>query len=301
MSMSVIVINETMKHLFAFLSAILLLSACSKGGDGDEVIFDPDLHPVVANTGRLLSVDGSKIHIAYSYDAEGRVTYSEMFDSAFYVVKRIGEYKYESDRITITFREFKELPNGEHNFDYSADYVRDDTLFLVCGRVDSMAGGMRNSKNSFFYKFRYNERGELTYVRNDNVRRDQQGKLAEKPWYSEIITLDWQDGNVCRKTCVFPMQRDTTTSSYVYSSLTGPLVLSDPRNVLPDLEPLILTGYFGACCKNLYTRVDANDGSEQREYQLDEQGRVSLIKSNVVWDDGVTHDYAYSIQWVGDN
>ena len=52
--MDVIKINETMKHLFAFLSAILLLSACSKSSDGDEVIVDPDLHPIVTNTGQFL-------------------------------------------------------------------------------------------------------------------------------------------------------------------------------------------------------------------------------------------------------
>jgi hypothetical protein len=79
--MDVIKINETMKHLFAFLSAILLLSACSNSTDDNEVIVDPDLHPIVLNTGQFLSMDGGHSHLAYSYDADGRVVRAEHFDT----------------------------------------------------------------------------------------------------------------------------------------------------------------------------------------------------------------------------
>ena len=295
--MDVIKEKETMKPLFAFLSALLLLSACSKGSDSDNVIVEPDLHPIVTNTGTLLSVDGSRMHIAYSYDAQGRVTYAERFDTTWYIVKKIGEYKYDADRIYITFQEFEELPNGEHNFDYSRDIVRDDTLFLASGRVDSCAGAMRNRFNSFFYKFRYNENGELTYVRDDNVRKDRQGKLEEKPWYTEIYLLDWQDGNVLRRTTIDPIHRDTTSCTFSYSSLTGTFIVSEPRNVLPDFEPLMQTGYFGKSCKNLFEGLEAKSYAERTEYVLDEQGKISRVTSNVTFDDGVTHDYAYNIRW----
>ena len=290
-----------MKHLFAFLSAILLLSACSKGSDSDEVIVGPDLHPVVNNTGKLLSVDGSGMHIAYSYDEEGRVTYAERFDSSWYVVKMIAEYRYEADRIYVTFQEFEELPGGERNYSYSRDYVRDDTLFLRDGRADSCAGAMRNSLNSFFYQFRYNENGELVYARDDNFLRDRKGKLAEQPWYTEIIKLDWQDGNVCHKTFVDPIHRDTTVCNYSYSPLTGCLVVSEPRNVLPDFEPLMAAGYFGKSCKNLPESIEATDYKQNTEYLTDEQGMLRQMMSNVTWDDGVSHDCAYSIRWAFGN
>ena len=290
-----------MKHLFAFLSAILLLSACSKGSDGDEVIVDPDLHPVGANTGKLLSVDGSGMHIAYSYDEAGRVVYAERFDSSWYVVKMTGEYRYEADRIYVTFQEFEELPGGERNFNYSRDYVRDDTLFLADGRVDSCAGAMRNRNNTFRYSFRYNERGELTYVRDDNFKRDPMGKLEEKPWYTEIYLLEWQDGNVLRRTNIDPIQRDTTVCTYSYSSQTGSVIVGEPRNILPDFEPLMQTGYFGKSCKNLFEGLEAKSCRERAEYLLDERGMVRQMKSNVTWDDGMSHDYTYSILWADGN
>lgn len=286
-----------MKHLFPFLSAILLLSACSKGSDGDEVIVEPDIQPIVTNTGELLSVDGSRMHIAYNYDEAGRVVYAERFDSSLYVVKMIGEYKYEADRIYITFQEFAEIPNGERNSAYSGAYVRDDTLFLQNSRVDSCAGAIRNRNNSFRYMFRYNERDELTYVRDDNFKRNYRGKLEEKPWYTEIYQLEWQDGNILRRTNIDPIHRDTTVCTYRYSSLTGSCIVSEPRNVLPDFEPLMQTGYFGKSCKNLFESIEAKTHTTQTSYQLDEQGKVGLVKSNVTWDDGTSLDYTYSIRW----
>lgn len=290
-----------MKHLFAILSALLLLSACSKGSEGDEVIVEPDLHPIVTNTGKLLSVDGSRMHLAYNYDEEGRVVYAERFDTSWYVVKKIGEYKYDADRIYVTFQEFEEKLNGERNTAYSGEYVRDDTLFLASGRVDSCAGTFRNRLNSFFYKFRYNENGELTYVRDDNVRKDRQGKLENKPWYTEIDLLEWQDGNVLRRTTIDPIHRDTTSCTFSYSSLTGSFIVSEPRNVLPDFEPLMQTGYFGKSCKNLFEGLEAKSYTERIEYMLDEQGKVGRMKSNVTYDDGVTHDYAFNIRWTDSN
>jgi len=286
-----------MKRLLAILSVLALLSACTNDTDDGDVIVDPDLHPVVLNTGKLLSIDGSRMHIAYSYDEMGRVTYAEQFDTTWYIVKKIGEYRYDANRIYISFMEFEEKLNGERNSAYSGEYVRDDTLFLIGGRVDSCAGAMKTSLNSFFYKFRYNEQGELIYVKDDNVHRDRKGKLEVKPWYTEIYLLEWQDGNVLRRTSIDPIHRDTTICDYRYSSLTGSFVLNDPRNVLYDFVPLMQSGYFGKSCKNLSGGLEAKNFTEQTNYMLDEQGMVSQMKSNVIWDDGVSHDYEYSIRW----
>ena len=203
-----------MKRLLAILSVLALLSACTNDTDDGGIIIDPDLHPVVLNTGKLLSIDGSRMHIAYSYDEMGRVTYAEQFDTTWYIVKKIGEYRYDANRIYISFMEFEEKLNGERNSAYSGEYVRDDTLFLIGGRVDSCAGAMKTSLNSFFYKFRYNEQGELIYVKDDNVHRDRKGKLEVKPWYTEIYLLEWQDGNVLRRTSIDPIHRDTTICDY---------------------------------------------------------------------------------------
>lgn len=286
-----------MKHLFAILSALALLSACTNDTDDGGIIIDPDLHPVVLNTGKLLSIDGSRKHIAYSYDEMGRVTYAEMVDTTWCIVKKIGEYRYDANHVYITFQEFEEKPNGERNTAYSGEYVRDDTLFLVDGRVDSCAGAMRTSLNSFFYKFRYNEQGELIYVKDDNVHRDRKGKLENKPWYTELYLLDWQGGNVLRKTSIDPIHRDTTICDYRYSSLTCSFVVSDPRNVLYDFEPLITTGYFGKSCKKLLIGLETKDIVEHIEYLLNEQEMVGQMKSNVTWYDRVSHDYAYNIRW----
>lgn len=304
--MDVIKENETMKHLFAFLSAILLLSACSNSTDSDDVIVDPDLHPIVTNTGQFLSMDGGHTHLAYTYDAEGRVVRAERFDTTWYVVKWLAEYSYANDRIYIKYQEFAEMPNGEHDPNYSRDFCHYDTLFLVGGRVDSLAGFRPQSRqvgeNCHFLKFRYNERGELFSIRNDNVKRYPYARYkAGEPWYTELYTLEWQDGNITGRTCTIPQEKKTETWKYSYSELTGSLPGSDPRNVLFELVPLISNGFFGADCRNLVQSVKADDFTEQIEYLLDEQGRVSLIKSNVVWDDGMVRDYAYSIQWVGDN
>lgn len=284
-----------MKRVIALFPTILLLLACSESLDGTD---DPDLSPVVLNTGRLLSIDGSGMHIAYTYDEMGRIIYAERFDTAWNVVKMIGQYTYDTDLIYITFQEFAEKPNGDRDPDYSLDHVHYDTLFLENDRVDSVAGARQDGRNCFFYKFRYNERGELTYVRDDNVKRDRQGKLADKPWYTEIILLDWQDGNVLRKSQINSRRPDTTAATYTYSSLTGNVILSEPRNVLPDFEPLMQTGYFGKGCRNLFNGCETKATKEHIEYQLDGQGMVCQMKSNVIWNDGINHDYTFAIKWV---
>ena len=231
--MDVIKEKETMKHLFAFLSAILLLSACSNSTDSDDVIVDPDLHPIALNTGQFLSMDGGHTHLAYTYDAEGRVVRAERFDTTWYVVKWLAEYSYANDRIYIKYQEFAEMPNGEHDPNYSRDFCHYDTLFLVGGRVDSLAGFRPKSRqvgeNCHFLKFRYNERGELVSIRNDNVKRYPYARYkAGEPWYTELYTLEWQDGNITGRTCTIPQEKKTETWKYSYSELTGRRRLSQP-------------------------------------------------------------------------
>ena len=300
--MDVIKENETMKHLFAFLSAILLLSACSNSTDSDDVIVDPDLHPIVTNTGQFLSMDGGHTHLAYTYDAEGRVVRAERFDTTWYVVKWLAEYSYANDRIYIKYQEFAEMPNGEHDPNYSRDFCHYDTLFLVGGRVDSLAGFRPQSRqmgeNCHFLKFRYNERGELISIRDDNVKTYPYARFkAGEPWYTEMYTLEWQDGNICKRTCIIPQTRDTTVWNYRYSELAGSLPGGDPRNVLFDLVPLISTGYLGADCQNLLQSVESDEFTEQIEYILDEQQMVCQTKSTINFSDGLTHCFNYQIKW----
>ena len=300
--MDVIKINETMKHLFAFLSAILLLSACSNSTDDNEVIVDPDLHPIVTNTGQFLSMDGGHVHLAFDYDAEGRVVRAERFDTTWYVVKFLAEYSYAKERIYIKYQEFAEMPNGEHDPNYNRDFCHYDTLFLVGGRVDSLAGYRPRSsqvdENSFFLKFRYNERGELISIRNDNVKRYPYARYkAGEPWYTELYTLEWQDGNITGRTCITPQQKKTETWKYSYSKLTGSLPGSDPRNVLFDLVPLISAGFFGTDCRNLMQSMEADDFMEQIEYVQDDRQMVSQVISITNFSDGLVHHYNYQIRW----
>ena len=291
-----------MKHLFAFLSAILLLSACSNGADDNNLIVDPDLHPVRLNTGELLSMDGGHTHLAFDYDAEGRMVRAERFDTVWYLVKWLAEYSYAKDRIYIKYQEFAEMPNGEHDPNYSRDFCHYDTLFLMGGRVDSLAGfrpkSSQVSENCFFFKFRYNERGELVSIRNDNVKRYPYARYkAGEPWYTELYTLVWQDGNITGRTCTIPQQKKTETWKYSYSELTGSLPGSDPRNVLFELVPLISNGFFGTGCRNLMQSVEADDFTEQIEYLQDERQMVSQAISIVNFSDGLVQHYNYQIRW----
>ena len=134
-------------------------------------------------------------------------------------------------------------------------------------------------------------------------------KATAKRIDKNIVKLGYTDRGVkvrsdlyvLHRTNIDPINRDTTVCTYRYSSLTGSCIVSEPRNVLPDFEPLMQTGYFGKSCKNLFESLEAKAYTTQTAYQLDEQGNVGLVKSNVTWDDGVSHDYAYSIRWSGDN
>ena len=292
--------HEVMKRFLVLLPVVTFLIACS--GKSDDVVVDPDLHSIARNTGQFLSMDGGHTHLAYTYDAEGRVVRAERFDTTWYVVKWLTEYSYAKDRIYIKYQEFEELPNGEHNPDYTRDFIHYDTLFLVDGRVDSLAGYRPRTRhvdlNNFFFKFRYNERGELISIRNDNVKPYSYARYkAGEPWYTELYMLEWQDGNITGRTCTIPQQKKTETWSYSYSTLTGSMPAGDPRNVLFDLVPLISTGYFGTDCRNLMQSVEDDDFTVQIEYLQDEQQMVSQIKDNVVWNDDVSHNYNYIIKW----
>ena len=74
--------KEKMRNFLAILSSALLLFACSD--KSNDTIVDPDLHPVRLNTGELLSMDGGHVHLAFDYDAEGRVVRAERFDTTWY-------------------------------------------------------------------------------------------------------------------------------------------------------------------------------------------------------------------------
>lgn len=288
-----------MKYFFSILFAATLLIACSN--NPDEIIVEPDPQEIILNTGKLLSMDGGYMHLAYSYDAEGRVVFAEHVDSGFSLVKQLAEYEYEGDRIYIKFQKLVELPNGEHDPNYYG-YCHYDTLFLVGGRVDSLAGYRPSAhfvgENSHFYKFRYNERGELISIRDDNVKTYPYARFkAGEPWYTEMYTLEWQDGNICKRTCIIPQTRDTTVWNYRYSELAGSLPGGDPRNVLFDLVPLISTGYLGADCQNLLQSVESEEFTEQIEYILDERQMVCQTKSTINFSDGLTHCFNYQIKW----
>lgn len=291
-----------MKKLLSIFTAILLMAACSQGADDNKVIVDPDQHPVRLNTGELLSMDGAHMHLAFTYDPEGRVVFAERADTSSFLVKRLAEYKYDGDRIYIKYQEFAELPNGEHDSNYTRDLCHYDTLFLVNGRADSLAGYRPRTRhadtNNFFFKFRYNERGELISIRNDNVKPYAYARFkAGEPWYTELYMLEWQDGNISKRTCTIPQQNTTTKWTYHYSTLIGSMPGSDPRNFIFDLVPLFSAGLFGTNCRNLMQSVESDDLVEQIEYQQDERQMVSLMKSNVTFNDGVSHDYAYNIKW----
>jgi hypothetical protein len=288
-----------MKNFLVILFAAILLIACSN--NPEEIIVEPDQPFIVLNTGKLLSMDGGYTHLSYSYDAEGRVVFAEHVDSVFSLVKQLAEYQYEGDRIYIKFQRFAELPNGEHD-PYYHGYCHYDTLFLVGGRVDSLAGYRPSARfvgeNSHFFKFRYNERGELISIREDNVKTYPYARFkAGEPWYTEMYTLEWQDGNICKRTCIIPQTRDTTVWNYRYSELAGSLPGGDPRNVLFDLVPLISTGYLGADCQNLLQSVESEEFTEQIEYILDERQMVCQTKSTINFSDGLTHYYNYQIKW----
>ncbi|MBP3844779.1 MAG: hypothetical protein J6E48_06560, partial [Prevotella sp.] len=182
----------TMKYSLVIIFATSLLAACS---NNDEITVTPDHPHTYLNTGKLLSMDGGNEHLAFSYDSEGRVAFAERVDSGSFLVKQQADYLYDNDCIYVTFREFAQLPNGEHDSNYTRDFCHYDTLFLANGRVDSLAGHRPSSRhvqaNRFFFKFHYNEQGQLISIRNDNFNYIYQDKINETPWYTELYTLEW--------------------------------------------------------------------------------------------------------------
>ena len=179
-----------MKYSLSILFFTLQIVACS---NNDEITVTPDHPHKYLNTGKLLSMDGGNEHLAFFYDSEGRVAFAEQVDSGLFLVKKQADYQYDNNRIYVTFREFAQLPNGEHDPNYTRDFCHYDTLFLVNGRVDSLAGHRPTSRhvqaNRFFFKFHYNEQGELISIRNDNFNYIYQDKINETPWYTELYTL----------------------------------------------------------------------------------------------------------------
>lgn len=285
-----------MYRLLVFLGVIVSLIGCSS--DSGDDIQESVLPPSILNTGKLLSVDGGQLHIAYTYDTQGRVASFERFDSmAVSVRKRLADFLYEGSRIFIKYEEFEVLPDGSHNPSYSRNFIRHDTLFVVGNRVDSCAGAVQKG-TCFFYKFNYDDRGRLVAVSNDNILRDYSGKLRDKPWYSERITLEWEGENVAKKTWVTTTRNDTTVWHYHYSPLKGSPVLDNPKNVLDDFVALESEGYFGTPCKNLLQRVESNGYTWQDEYELDTSHLVRFMREKQTSPDGNSMSQAFfRIRW----
>lgn len=277
-----------MPRFFFSIMLLVVLFSCSSN------VPEPETPKVVQNTGKMLSLDGGDTHIAYEYDNLGRVVYAERFDYWWDTHKYISEYRYDKDCIYIVHRQYKELPEGGYDSNDRNNVFHKDTLFLVDGRVDSCAGA-RQDGNRFFFKFRYNERGELTYARNENVNP----KYKKNPWYTEQHTFEWQDGNIIQRTCFIPNGiPETTVNTYSYSSLTGSLVMSDPRHVLHDFEALVANGYFGTACRNLLQDVESSEGYKmQYDYQLDEQQQVWKMVTIRPINDEIIHTMEYLIKW----
>lgn len=285
-----------MYRLLLFSLVLASLLGCSSDSDND--IQDPVLPPSVLNTGKLLSIDGGQLHIAFSYDTQGRVTTFERFDSTYISVrKHQAGYKYEGSRIFIEYEEFEELPDGERDPSSGRDIMRHDTLFVVNNRVDSCAGDVQGG-TCFFYKFIYDDKGRLVTVRNDNVQRDHSGKLRDKPWYTERIILEWEDENVAKKTLASTPKEDTTEWRYRYSPLKGSLVLGNPKNILDDFIPLESEGYFGIPCRNLLQGGESGGYAWQDEYELDPSQMVKSVREKVTSPDGNSMSlYEFKIRW----
>lgn len=267
-----------MNRLLVLSFVLASLLACSSGTD--SVDDEPDLPTLVLNTGKLRSVDGGQLHIAYTYDTQGKVIAFEQHDSSgLYVRKCLADYLYEDGRIFIRYHEFEELSNGKHNPDYQ-DVVRHDTLFVVGNKADSCAGAIEKG-TCFFYKFGYDDQGRLISIKDDNIMRNSKGKLQEKAWYTERILLTWENGNITKRTAVMSNRRDTVEWHYAYSPLIGSLVVSEPRNFLEDFTPLISEGYFGVSCKNLLQRIEVSGNVWQNEYELDASQLVKTVKTTV--------------------
>lgn len=300
-----------MSRFFVFLFVVTSVIACSN--DTDPVNNNPVLLPTDGdtilpheqfNTGKLLSIDGGNLHIAYTYDEQGRVVGYEKNDSSngMMVKKNQASYEYGDNRIFVKSHEFEEWPEGVvHNSERNV--MKYDTLFMVNNRVDSCAGVLEGG-TCFFYKFEYDNQGRLISLKNDNVLRDNMGRLRETPLYSEFYTLEWENGNVVKKKVVIPTRGETSEWNYNYSSLKGSFTLSDVRVFVFDLEPLFAEGYFGVSCTNLLLSVESSTERGNKtyktkcdyEYELDSLQMIKVLRET--WSNQVRSSTGeFKIKW----
>lgn len=280
------------KLIVSFLFALGLVSCSNE-------VPEPDTPEVVSNTSRLLSLDGPVVCYDFEYDDMGRVLSAELHD---YLGSHYVEYKYDKDHIYISYRRNDDPNHGT--------VLKEDTLFLVDGRVDSCAGKfltdyrIRNKMEAerFYVKIRYNERGEMIYCWEEDV-----WPYYLSPSSSPKIqiyycgtTYEWKDGNIVKIASVDNMKYVRPTSrSYSYSSLPGNNVLMEARYVRPEYYALVENGYFGVACKNLMESFEDDDGFGLKyDYELDSQKRVVTIKEIRTYEG---YDYfrveAYNLKW----
>ena len=276
-----------MKKLIVLVLFVLGLISCSNS------IPEPETPEVVLNTDRILSLDGPYLSCAFEYDNQGRVVKYTSQDSN---MDYFTEYKYDKDRIYVSYQQYR-WSNGEYDTHSQYTFSREDTLFLVNGRVDSCAGA-RQDGNRFFFKYRYNERGEMIFFRNENVSK----KHLRNPWYEEEVTYEWKDGNIIKVTFYSPNRYNTTNyNTYGYSSLTGNFAFIEPRSYLTEHVALIANGYFGVACRNLVESVEYSDGYSyplRYAYELDEHKRLRTITETHPLGEGHVRYKEYNIKWV---
>ena len=271
-----------MKHLIVLVLFVLGLVSCSNS------IPEPETPEVVFNTGRMLSLNGPYISSTYEYDDKGRVVKATCHD---HNMEYNSEYKYDNDHIYVSYQQYRLLSDGEYDLNSLYTFSRQDTLFLVNGRVDSCAGAKMNIH--FFFKYRYNERGELIHLRNENVNE----RYGKNPCYEEELTYEWENGNITKRTS-FSQNRYTTTVTYRYSSLTGNLDFVEPRNYLIEFDGLVANGYYGVACKNLVESVEYSDGFIFKyAYELDEHQKVRTLKDIRNYDEEHSYTLEYNIKW----
>lgn len=286
-----------MKKVIASAVALFALVSCSNNIPEPETPTPksetpetpkPETPEIVLNTGRMLSLDGPYISSTYEYDDKGRVVKVICHD---HNMEYNSEYKYDNDRIYVSYQQYRLLSDGEYDIGSQYTFSRQDTLFLVNGRVDSCAGAKMNIH--FFFKYRYNERGELIHLRNENVNE----RYGKNPCYEEELTYEWENGNITKRTS-FSQNRYTTTVTYRYSSLTGNLDFVEPRNYLIEFDGLVANGYYGVACKNLVESVEYSDGFIFKyAYELDEHQKVKTLKDIRNYDEEHSQTLEYNIKW----
>jgi len=275
-----------MKHLIVLVLFVLGLVSCSNS------IPEPETPEVVLNTGRMLSLNGPYLSSTYEYDDQGRVVKATLHDYFMICTKYFSEYKYDKDRIYVSYQQYRLLDDGGYDLKSQYTFSREDTLFLVNGRVDSCAGAHKDG-NRFFFKYRYNERGELIHLRNENVNE----RYRKNPCYEEELTYEWENGNITKRT-LLRWNRYTTTVTYKYSSLTGNIDFVEPRNYLEEFDGLVANGYFGVSCKNLIESLEFDDGfSTQFAYELDEHNKVRTVSEIRTYEEGHVRTLDYNLKW----